>query len=236
MKIDVAFLPKDTLAMNLADTTCIVLDIFRATTCIVTAFANGCKTITPVLSIDEARVLAGQIKPALLAGERQSIKIEGCDLGNSPFEFCQSRVQEQSIIMTTTNGTVAIRSTDGAFRTLIGSFINAGAVCRQARQYGKDVLIICAGTDGLFSLEDTLCAGLLVRLLTAEGEAAVSDSARGALLMYDHYKDVLVETAAQSRNGKRLYDIGRTEDIKYCLRTDVFNTVPQYKEGKILLG
>lgn len=235
MKIDVAFLPKDTFQMNLADTTCIVLDIFRATSSIVTAFANGCKRITPVLSIEEARSLSGTSGGALLAGERQSIKMEGCDLGNSPFEFCRSTVEEQSIIMTTSNGTVAIRSTDGAYRTLIGSFINAQAVCRKAWQYKKDILIICAGTDGLFSLEDSLCAGLLVQLFSREGESERTDSARGAWLMYEQSRGVLTETAAQSRNGKRLYTIGRTEDIKYCLSNNLHDIIPQYKDGTIVL-
>jgi 2-phosphosulfolactate phosphatase len=235
MKLDVVFLPKDTNGMDLSNTVCIVLDIFRATTCITTAMANGCNKIVPVLAFEDARALSNQIGPVLLAGERRSIKIEGCDLGNSPFEFCQDKVQEQTIIMTTTNGTVAIKATEGAYRTLIGSFLNAKAVCQMAKQYGKDILIVCAGTDGLFSLEDTLCAGLLVQLLKTEDETQMTDSARGALLMYNEAKDKLIETAIDSRNGKRLYDLNRMDDIKYCFRTDSLYLVPQYREGKIIL-
>ena len=235
MKIDVAILPKDVNKMNLSNTVCIVLDIFRATTSIVTSMANGCKTIVPVLCIEDARTLANHIGPVLFAGERQSIRMDGCDFGNSPFEFSQDKVRNQTIIMTTTNGTVAIRATEGAHRTLIGSFLNAKAVCQQAKGYGKDILIVCAGTDGLFSLEDTLCAGLLVQLLTEE-EMEQSDSARGALLMYNQAKDKLIETAVDSRNGKRLYDMNRMYDIVYCFQIDTLNIVPEYREGKILLA
>ncbi|MDF2633729.1 MAG: 2-phosphosulfolactate phosphatase [Pelosinus sp.] len=235
MKIDIILLPKETTAMDLSDTVCIVLDIFRATTSIVTGLANGCKAIAPALSIEDARTLASQMGPVLLAGERQSIKIEGYDLGNSPFEFCQDTVKDRSIVMTTTNGTIAIKATEGAYRTLIGSFVNAKAVCRQAKQYGKDIVIVCAGTDGLFSLEDTLCAGLLVQLLTAENDLIMTDSAQGAMLMYTAAKENLVAMAVKSRNGKRLYDIDRMNDVEYCLHADQFNIVPQYIEGKIVL-
>ncbi|SHK87065.1 2-phosphosulfolactate phosphatase [Desulforamulus aeronauticus] len=236
LKVDVAILPKDVTRMNLSNTVCIVLDIFRATTTIVTSLSNGCKTIVPVLCIEDARALANHIGPVLFAGERQSIRIDGCDLGNSPFEFSQEKVRNQTIIMTTTNGTVAIKATEGAYRTLIGSFLNATAVCQQAKGYGKDILIVCAGTEGFFSLEDTLCAGLLVRLLTEMGEVELSDAARGALLMYSQAKDQLIETAVESRNGKRLYDLNRMYDIVYCFQKDRLNIVPEYREGKILLA
>lgn len=235
MKLDVVFLPKDTTGMNLSNKVCIVLDVFRATTCIVTAMANGCNRIVPVLAIEDAHTLSSQIGPVLLAGERQSIKIEGCDIGNSPFEFCPDKVKGKTIVMTTTNGTVAIKATEGAYRTLIGSFLNAKAVCLQAKKYEKDILIVCAGTDGLFSLEDTLFAGLLVQLLRLEDEMIMTDSARGALLMYTAAKDNLVETAVDSRNGKRLYDMDRMDDVEYCFRIDMLNVVPQYIEGTIIL-
>lgn len=235
MKIDVILLPKEATAIDLADTVCIVLDIFRATTSIVTAIANGCTRIAPALSIEDAQTLANQMGPVLFAGERQSIKIDGYDFGNSPFEFCKDSVKDKSIVMTTTNGTIAIKAAQGAYRTLIGSFVNAKAVCTQAKQYGKDVVIVCAGTDGLFSLEDTLCAGLLVELLGAESDLIMTDSAHGALLMYTAAKDNLIATAVKSRNGKRLQNLNRMDDVKYCFHTDLFNIVPHYVKGKIVL-
>lgn len=235
MKIDVAFLPADINAGNLSNTVCIVLDIFRATTCIVTGFANECETIFPVLSLEEAHILAEQTGPVLFAGERYSLKLDGCDLGNSPFEFSQDKVKGKNIIMTTTNGTVAIKAAESAYRTLIGSFLNAKAVCLKAKQYGKDILIVCAGTQGLFSLEDTLCAGLFIQLLSADGESLMTDAARGALLMYIEAKPKLLEVAAASCNGKRLNDLHRMTEVEYCLQIDRLTVVPQYIEGRIML-
>jgi len=236
MKIDIALVPKGVEEVDLSDTVCIVLDIFRATTSIVTCLANGCAAMIPVLSTEDASITARQIGPVLFAGERQSIKIAGYDFGNSPFEFSQDKVQDQNIVMTTTNGTIAIKAAKGAYRTLIGSFLNAKAVCRQGKDYGKDILIVCAGTDGQFSLEDALCAGLLVQLLTAEGETVLTDSARSALLMYNQAKDELVETGASSLNGKRLYDLNRMDDVVYCFQMDILDVVPEYRGGKIVLN
>ncbi|AEG58678.1 2-phosphosulfolactate phosphatase [Desulforamulus ruminis] len=238
MKIDIAYLPGDIKQGNLSNTVCIVLDIFRATTTIVTSISNGCRTIIPVLSTEEARDLADRIGPALFAGERQSIKIDGFDFGNSPFEFSREKVKDQTIIMTTTNGTTAIKATEGAKCTLIGSFLNANAVCQKALKHGKNILIVCAGTDGLLSLEDTLCAGFLVDILSEQPDEVIhlSDSARGALLMYTAVKDRLLQTVIKSRNGERLYNLNRLDDISYCLQSNKLKIVPEYVKGRIKLS
>lgn len=234
IKINVSFLPSEIGSTDLANTVCIVLDIFRATSSIVTAVANGCEAIFPVLSVEEAHNLAQQKGQCLLAGERQSIKIDGFDLGNSPYDFSRDVVIGRQIVMTTTNGTAAIRATEGACRTLIGSFLNAEAVCQQARQSSNDILIVCAGTECRFSLEDALCAGLLVELLSrGETQAELTDAAYAALFMYKQTHGSLAAAAGSSRNGRRLNALGRGCDIEYCLRTNVLGVVPEYKEGRI---
>ena len=130
MKLDVCFRPTEVQGMDLRETLCIVLDIFRATTCMTTGMKNGCKAIIPVLSLEDARQAAQeQTEPVLLAGERQSLRLEGCELGNSPFDYAAEVVDGRIVVATTSNGTVAIKATDGAYRTLIGSFLNASAVC-----------------------------------------------------------------------------------------------------------
>ncbi len=235
MKIDIALLPQETKGRDLSDTVCIVLDIFRATTSIVTSMSNGCKMMIPALSFEEAQEVTKEMGPVLFAGERKSIRIEGCSLGNSPFEFSQDVVQGKIIGMTTTNGTVAIKSTEGAYRTLIGSFLNANAVCEQATQYGKDILIVCAGTDGLFSLEDALCAGLLVQIFSEGCGMVLTDSAYGAMLMYASGQVALGEVAIASRNGQRLRELDLVSDVEYCVEMDTVTVVPQYINGKIII-
>ena len=233
MKIDVAFLPEEIKKADLSATVCIVLDIFRATTSIVTAVANGCKAVIPVLTTADAYKVAVPMKSVLFAGERQSIRIEGFDFGNSPFEFSRDKVKDQTIAMTTTNGTIAIKATEQAYCTLIGSFINAESVCRQAGRHQKDILIVCAGTDQLFSLEDAFCAGLLVNLLQNEEKVMLTDSARGVWEMYKGAKYSIVEVTKHSRNGRRLVEMGCEADIEYCLQASVADIVPRYSEGRI---
>jgi 2-phosphosulfolactate phosphatase len=236
MIIDVAFLPADIDGRDLSNTVCIVLDIFRASTSIVTALDNGCEAIFPVLSVEEGHGLAQQRGSCLLAGERHSLKLDGFDFGNSPFDFLPDKVKGRQIIMTTTNGTVAIRSTEGAYRTLIGSFLNATAVCKQTPKYHKEVLIVCAGTERLFSLEDALCAGLLVEILRGgKGAAVLTDAAYAASLMYSQAKAALAAVAINSRNGKRLCELGREDDVAYCLRLGTVDIVPEYRNGAITL-
>lgn len=232
MKVDVAFLPRDIEGRDLSETVCIVLDIFRATTTITTAIANNCKAIFPVLSVEDAYKMRDKLGDVLFAGERQSITIEGFDFGNSPYEFSKEKVQDKTIVMTTTNGTVAIKATEGSFRTLIGSFINASAVCREACKQSKDIIVVCAGTDRLFSLEDALCAGLLVKLI-ADEHTELTDAARSAILMFNQAQDNPAEVAVKSRNGKRLQDLGKLKDVAYCFKTDLLDVVAEYKDSRI---
>ena len=222
MKVEVAFLPKCIEEQDLSNTVCVILDIFRATTSIVTAMSHGCRMIYPVDSLDKAYEAAKQLGNVLMAG-------------NSPWEFTAEKVWEQQIVMTTTNGTVAIQAAKEAFCTLIGSFHNAEAVCQQIKQFNKDVFIICAGTDRAFSLEDSLCAGFLVDKLANSNTVKLNDSALGARVMYQAAQDRLIETAIKSRNGRRLVELGKEAEVGLCLRRDIVNVVPVFKNNRIFL-
>lgn len=120
-----------------------------------------------------------------------------------------------------------------AFLTLLGSFINARAVCQAAKRQKRDILLICAGTDGMFSLEDALCAGLLVEIINTDDSYALTDAALGVQVLYKGAGAALGEIAGKGRNGKRLADLGLQKEIDYCLRADSVATVPFYREGKI---
>lgn len=235
MEIDVAFLPKDVEGRDLSAVVCIVIDVFRATTSMVTAFANGCQSIIPVRSIEEAQEIAKQLKQDtyLLVGERNGQRIDGFHLGNSPSEFTADNVAGKKLIMTTTNGTLAVKSVEDANEVLIGCFLNAESVGQRAKEFNKDILIVCAGTDQRFSLEDSLCAGVLVDILWDGGHAKLTDAARAALLMYDRVADTVDKVAANSGHGRYLYDLGFGTDVDTCVRLNTVNTVPQYIGGRI---
>ena len=234
MKLHIAFLPAELREVDLTGTVCIVLDIFRATTSITAAMAHGCEAIYPVLTIEEAQRMAAADPDCLLAGERQSIRIDGFHLGNSPYDFSRETVEGRRVIMTTTNGTAAINATVGCHATLIGSFLNAQAVCGEALSHGRDILIVCAGTEQAFSLEDALCAGYLAELLQGETAALeMTDAAYAALLLYRQAAADLPGVVKHSKNGRRLYEIGRADDVDYCLRKNTVTVVPRYANGSI---
>lgn len=235
MNIQIALLPSDMKSQNLSDSVCVMLDIFRASSSMVTAFQQGCSEIYPVSSIEEARGLAATLDRAVLAGERKSVRIEGFDLGNSPREFTEEKVADRPIVMTTTNGTRAILATAGSYCSFIGAFLNADVLCKKIESINKDVWIVCAGTEGIFSLEDALCAGMLAQRLSKNTERPLNDTVQAMILLYEQAKDTLLKVAGMSRNGQRLFEIGLEADVSYCLQKDMLDVVPVFSGGRIFL-
>ncbi len=232
MTIDVCLTPNDYLANPPAgDHAVAVLDIFRATTCMTTAFANGCRHFLPVRTIEEAQDLKKQYPDALLAGERGSRPIPGFDLGNSPGEYDRRTVAGKTIIMTTTNGTVALKTVERATKIYVGSFVNAAALCRTLSAAAMDIVILCAGTAGRLTLEDVLCAGLIAERLA--GRADLSDAALTARALYNDCRADLRGRAGQGSHAKHLVAVGYAGDIDYCLRHDLYDVVPEFREGII---
>lgn len=169
----------------------VILDILRASTTIVHVLAHGAARVIPTGEIAEARRVAGglPVGSVLLGGEREGLQIEGFDLDNSPFAYTPELVKGRTIVFTTTNGTRALLRSDRADRVLIGSFVNLQAVVDDLAQEDRPVHLVCAGTKGKVTLEDTLCAGAIVgRLLERCGlpDAAWDDDQ--LQLALDHYR------------------------------------------------
>ncbi len=146
----------------------VVVDVLRATTVMVRALANGCAAVIPCGEIDEARTVAAGLPPgtAFLGGERGGLPIPGFDLGNSPDDFTFEACQGKTLVMTTTNGTRAILASLEAERVYVASFANLKATADELtvqllkKDHGYPIHIVCAGTEGFISLEDSLLAGL----------------------------------------------------------------------------
>src|SRR5262245_55731004 len=155
----------------------VAIDVLRAATTIVHALAAGCTCVRPCAEVDEAKELANGMRAgkAILAGERGGSPIVGFDLGNSPREFTPQACKGATLVLTTTNGTRAILRAAEADRALVAAFVNYSAICEQIRQDTRPLHIICAGTDGEVSLEDTLLAGALVDCLSEEMEVQLND-------------------------------------------------------------
>ncbi|MEA3211833.1 MAG: 2-phosphosulfolactate phosphatase [Chthoniobacter sp.] len=223
MLIDVALNPAEIALLpqrDLSATTCVVFDVLRATSSMVTALGNGVAEIYPVRTVEEAWALKQQLPEAVLGGERNGEPIEGFDVGNAPHEYLN--LPGRTIITTTTNGTVALRACEGARRVLVGALLNLGAlVAELRREAAETVLLVCAGTFADFALEDAGAAGWLIAEL--EG-AELTDSARAALAVARMFPEPLMALRA-ARNGRTLITRGRGAEVEWCARRSAFNIV-----------
>jgi 2-phosphosulfolactate phosphatase len=221
MHIDVVLHPAEIAllpARDLSGTTCVVFDVLRATSSMVTALANGVSEIHPVCTIEEALALKARLPDAVLGGERQGDLIPGFDIGNSPSEYM--RLKGRRIVTTTTNGTVALRACEGAQRVLVGALLNLGAIAAGLRASApKAVLLVCAGTFDTFALEDAYAAGRLIGELSG---ASRSDAAQTVAALAARYPNPL-EALRLARNGQALTATGRGTDVEWCAQISRYN-------------
>jgi len=243
--LEVIFAPAEVAALptrDLSQTVCVVFDIFRATSTIVTALANGAAGIIPVAEIAEALAIRHRQPDVLLAGERDGFRIRAdltggidFDLGNSPREFTPAKISGRTIVLSTTNGSRAMRACAKAKSVLVGSFLNLGATA-QYLQSAANLLLVCSGTHDQSSYEDVVGAGALADLLWprfANGD--VSDSARIALQIYRLNQGNLTAAVEHCRNGRRLSSIAELrDDVPWCLQRDIFPFVAKLEGDAIV--
>lgn len=215
--------------------TIVVIDVLRATTTITTALAAGCLEVIPVLTPEEAIEMRQRLEDdrVILGGERNALKIPGFDLGNSPLEYTPQVVAGKRLIITTTNGTRAIRRAAGGRQVLLGAMSNGPAVARAAAASATDITIICAGTRDHFSLEDFLTAGLLVEELGHQGEYTLRDGARVAREYFQLHRQDPGAAMMDSYHGHLLASLGMGDDVDYCSRVGTAAVVPVYNGGII---
>jgi 2-phosphosulfolactate phosphatase len=219
--------PPDRLVGGLA----VVVDVLRATTTMIHALAAGCTAVRPCAEVEEARTLADSMRAGrvLLGGERGGVPLDGFDLGNSPREYCARVCRGTTLVLTTTNGTRALLRAAEADRVLVAGFVNYSAVCEQLRQDGRPVHIVCAGTEGAITLEDTLLAGALIDFLSEAGAVSLNDGARLAWDCFENHGRVLLGALQLSHGGAKLRQLGYDEDIQAAAQVDLFHFVPELR-------
>jgi 2-phosphosulfolactate phosphatase len=230
VRVDVALLPAALVPATLGTTTVLVIDVLRASTTIVTALSNGCRAIVPLDDPDEARRRAAATADALIAGERRGEPLEGFDLGNSPLEFTREQVDGRTLFLTTSNGTKALLAARPAAAIGVAGFVNLSAAAAWAHAQGRDVVLLCSGERGDRSLEDEICAGLLVdRLREVSPDATPGREATEVARRARPYAKDLARVAQDSRWARHLTSRGRGRDVAACLTLDAFALVPVYR-------
>src|ERR1700712_438089 len=139
---------------NVEDHVVVIIDIFRATSSICYGIENGAEAIIPVSEVEECE--AYRPHGHLLAAERNGEVVTGFDFGNSPFSYTAEKVAGKTIVLTTTNGTQALHLSRAAKRVVIGSFLNLTALCNWLKTQNDNILLVCAGWEKNFNLEETL--------------------------------------------------------------------------------
>jgi len=236
VRLQTTFTPADFEALaqtDLSGATCVVLDILRATSSMITALANGAEQILPVATIEEALAAKAEHPEALLCGERHGRKITAeqakgtdFDLGNSPREYTAELVAGKTLISTTTNGTRALRACSGAREIWVGSFLNLQASIDQLRLVKPERLVlVCSGTFEEAAMEDTLAAGAMADALWDLFED-IEDSAQIARSLHQSYSDSLNESIKLALNARRLLEVPElAEDVSFCSQQSIHDFV-----------
>jgi 2-phosphosulfolactate phosphatase len=212
MRVDVAFTPGDAAPSRLG----VVVDVLRATSTITQALASGYRRVLCCAEIDDALALRAELPDSLVGGERKAMLVEGFDVGASPREFLEPRAE--TLILSTTNGTRAIlEAAQRCDQVVLGSLLNLKAVGAVAAT--ESAVVVCAGFQGTFALDDAYCAGRIVQL--HDGER--SDAAIAAELVANAFP-----TALDGLNARTYGPPGLEEDVAYCAQENLLEVVPRF--------
>lgn len=238
MKIDVYFTPSGLGGGDLAGRGVVVLDVLRSTTTIVAALANGAKAVVPAASSEEAVRLTSNLErdSFVLAGERRLQPIPGFALGNSPREMTAEAVAGKTVFLATSNGTPALVTAQAGEPVLLGGAVNFTALGDRAREVfieRSDLVIVCAGRDRQFALEDAYAAGRLVKWVKKGiRKVQLNDAAAVALALLAEFPNWKAAFAA-SQAAALLADAGLAEDVAFAAQPDRYAVVPAYRERRI---
>ena len=234
MKINTLFSYINTDELAYTGKTTIVIDVLRASTTIIQALQNGAREVIPVASVEFAVKVSGGMfgGQTLLGGERNTKKLEGFALGNSPLEYTPEVVGGKTIILFTTNGTKAIVKAKFSDNLFIAAFTNLNAIADHLMKLNKDFEILCSGRGNYFSMEDVICAGKLISdIQKINKDVELTDSAKASVALSKSFGKSILAMMKQTEHGKILIENNFNEDIKFCSRINTSATIPYLTSG-----
>ena len=232
-RVEVCFSPCDFHQYEKGFDLIVVIDVLRATSAICTAIEHGVSGIIPVATLDEAREY--QKKGYIVAAERNGAVVEGFDIGNSPYTYMKPELKGQTIALTTTNGTKAIRIAEQKKTVVIGSLNNLQSLCDWLIDQKRDVLILASGWKDKFNLEDTICGGAITDILLESGQfTSEEDSSVAAKFIYRSAKENMFAYLKASSHRRRLRALDLNADVSYCLTPNNLSAIPILKDGTLV--
>jgi len=212
----------------------VVIDVLRATSAICAAFHYGVKEIIPVSTVEEA--IEYQRKGFMVGAERGGQIVEGFNFGNSPYSYMIPEVKDQTIVLTTTNGTKAINLAKESGQVVIGALSNLEVLQQWLEKQDKNILCLCSGWQNKFNLEDTICAGAICdHLLSTNKFRSVEDASIAAKFLFLSAKDNMLGYLKASSHRRRLKNLNMNVDIKYCLHPNLAPVIPILQDGKLIV-
>jgi 2-phosphosulfolactate phosphatase len=231
MKINVLFSPLVADELSFTGRTTVVIDVLRASTTIVNALSNGAREVVPVATVEFAVKVSGGMfgGQTLLGGERNTKKIEGFALGNSPLEYTSDIVTGKTIILYTTNGSKAIVKAKFSENLFVCSFLNLEALANHLIKLDKDFEILCSGRNNYYSMEDSVCAGKLVsEIHKLKEDVELSDSAKACVALNKTFGKNTLKMLKESEHGKILLENGFEEDLNFCSKLNSSDIIPYF--------
>ena len=207
----------------------VIIDVFRAFTTECYCFAGGAVKSYPIGSMEDAFALKREHPDWVLLGERGGAKVEGCDLGNSPWDAMNYDFRGKTMIHSTSAGTQGIVNAARASATQIitGSLVNAKAICDYIRAQNPEMVsLVAMGKAGVTSVPEDLLAADYMRALLEDDRSYDIDG------RIEYLKD---------HGGEQFFDpalahIFPREDYPLCVALNRFGFILRVeKEGDILV-
>jgi 2-phosphosulfolactate phosphatase len=238
MNVQLLLTPHTLERAELEGKTVVVIDVLRSSTSICASLLAGARAVIPTAGPGEAGELRAKLgaDSAVLAGERNGVRIENFQYGNSPAEFTPETVGGKNVILCTTNGTGVLGRVVRAGLVLSGALVNVSSVAQAIALRKKDTVIVCSGREGGFSIEDTLCGGMLIDVLRQKHgcELILNDAGSLARLLYRDRESSLKEAIAQGEHGRYLKTLGLSADVDLCSSIDIMPVLPVLRDGRLI--
>ena len=233
--IEVVFTPALLPLYDVKGKIVVIIDILRATSTMCVAFKTGVKRILPLSSPEECKIFKDF--DFIISAERNAMKVEGFDMGNSPFEYQNPLLIGKSIAFTTTNGTKAIKLSQKmeANEIVIGSFLNIEILCNWLLEQDKSIILLCSGWKDKYNIEDALFAGAVVSAIKQVFEIDC-DAAISAENLYENNQNKLLEMVRKSSHARRFTLLNsQTDDVEFCLQKNICPVLPRMNGEYITL-
>ena len=202
----------------------VIIDVFRAFSLENYLYDMGAELIRPIGSVEEAFKLKETTPNSLLFGERNGIKVEGFDFGNSPSSVHADIVKGKTILHTTSAGTQGVVNATKATQILAGGLVNARAIAEYIIETQPEVVsLVSMGWNAEeLAEEDELCAEYIKSIL--DGEEITNMDERVAALQF--------------KGGEHFFDpetqhIFPEPDFWMCIKYDLFPYVLEIEKDEI---